>query len=552
MDKRTIIGIVLCMFVLVGWNYFAEFMGWRPPQNQQTTQQPSGQQAGQPDIQNGGQSNSANPAANTGSSPQIAPAGANLASGKVVIVDTPLYKAKFSDLGGILLSFELKLFTVRSQYATVSPQELVNLVEPKTAPAAPLGILINNQQTWRNAAWSYTGSEHITLGANQKDSLTFIGNLGSMTLKRTITFDAANYVLQENLELYSQTPQVVSLGYSLSTADLFGPEDYQKITQVARVQANEFNEESDRSTLANGQSYGTNITWAGNMSNYFLAALLPSDPNFRMDARFQNDVFTIALKRDDINIAPETPLQSSISYYFGPKHTATLHAAPVDLTTSIDYGWFAIISRPLVSLLLFINSFVGNYGVTIIILTILVKMVLWPLSYKSYKSMQSMKMLQPHMQKLREKYAGDKQRLNAEVMQLYKTYKINPMGGCFPIFLQLPVFIGLYKALLYAFELRQASFIPYLPFTDNVWLADLSIADPYYITPLIMGATMFIQQKLTPTPGDPTQAKIMLIMPIVFTFMFLNFPSGLVVYWLISNLFSIGQQQWQFRQHKTA
>jgi YidC/Oxa1 family membrane protein insertase len=541
------------MLVLFGWNPLSEFMGWRTRPNPQTTQQ----QDGQPGIlaedvrpmgQNAVPADPFGQSAHPGDIAPGFPAESSQADGKVITVDTPLYRAKFSGRGGILLSFELKLYTVRTHFDKSEPAAQVNLVAGTVAQAAPLGILINNQHSWRNAAWSYTGSERVELGANQKESLTFWADLGSMTLQRTITFDADTYVLQEKVELRSRVAQAVSLGYSVSTADLSGPEDYQKITMVARVQGGEYNEESDRSTLGNGQSYGTNLTWGGNMSNYFLAAMMPPDPGFRMDARFQNEIFTVAMKRDNISVAPETPLQSSMNYYFGPKRVSDLQAAPADLTTSIDYGWFAAISRPLVALLLFFNSFAGNYGISIIALTILVKLLLWPLSYKSYKSMQGMKLIQPHMQKLREKYKGDKERLNAEMMQLYKTYKINPMGGCLPIVMQLPIFIALYKALLYAFELRQASFIPYLPFTDKVWLADLSLSDPYYITPVLMGATMFIQQKMTPTTGDSTQAKIMLFMPIVFTFMFLNFPSGLVVYWLISNIFSIAQQRWQLRQ----
>jgi YidC/Oxa1 family membrane protein insertase len=541
------------MGILFGWNYLSEYMGWRPAQNKQAVQntgQNIGQSAAQGSSQDSAQGVNSGQPGNTAAASSASLLAMHQAKGNLITVDTPLYKAKFNGTGGTLLSFELKQYTVRSAFDKAAPVAQVNMVELKAAQFAPLGILINNQHTWRNATWSYSGSEHLELGADQKDSITFVGKLGTLTVKRVLTFDAASYVLQEKLELQSTVAQTVSLGYSLSTADLSGPEDYQKITQVARVQGGVFDEESDRSDLANGVSYGTNITWAGNMSNYFLAAMMPTDPAFRMDARFQDDVFTVALKRDEINIAPETPLQSSLSYYFGPKHIDDLSSAPVDLTTSIDYGWFGWMSRPLMALLLFFNSFVDNYGVAIIILTILVKMVLWPLSYKSYKSMRGMKLIQPHVQKLREKYKDDKQRLQAETMQLYKTYKINPMGGCLPIFMQFPVFIGLYKALLNAFELRQASFIPYLPFTDKVWLADLSLADPYYITPLIMGATMFIQQKITPSTGDPMQAKIMLIMPIVFTFMFLNFPSGLVIYWLVSNVFSIAQQQWQFRQQK--
>jgi YidC/Oxa1 family membrane protein insertase len=191
---------------------------------------------------------------------------------------------------------------------------------------------------------------------------------------------------------------------------------------------------------------------------------------------------------------------------------------------------------------------VHNYGVAVILLTVLIKLIFWPLSQKSYKSMDQMKRLQPMLTKLREKYADDKERLNQEVMQLYKTYKVNPAGGCLPMVVQIPVFFGLYKALLGSIELRHAPFISHVPFTDLVWMADLSVKDPYYVTPLIMGATMFIQQKMTPTGGDPMQAKIMLLMPVVFTFMFLNFPAGLVVYWLVNNVLSIGQQWWMMRK----
>ena len=159
-----------------------------------------------------------------------------------------------------------------------------------------------------------------------------------------------------------------------------------------------------------------------------------------------------------------------------------------------------------------------------------------------------MKKLQPMMAKIREKYADDREKMNAEIMQLYKTYKVNPAGGCLPMLLQIPVFFALYQALLGAIELRHAPFIPHLPFTDMVWLADLSAKDPFYITPLIMGGTMFLQQKMTPAPGDPTQAKVMLFMPVIFTFMFLNFPSGLVVYWLVNNVISIAQQGWMLNK----
>ena len=162
--------------------------------------------------------------------------------------------------------------------------------------------------------------------------------------------------------------------------------------------------------------------------------------------------------------------------------------------------------------------------------------------------MEQMKKLQPMMKKLREKHKDDKEALNKEMMQLYKTYKVNPAGGCLPIVVQIPVFIGLYQALLNSIELRHASFIEYLPFTHITWLADLSAADPFYITPLLMGASMFLQQRLTPAAGDPTQQKVMMFMPVIFTVMFINFPAGLVIYWLCNNILSIGQQWWMLRK----
>ena len=217
-----------------------------------------------------------------------------------------------------------------------------------------------------------------------------------------------------------------------------------------------------------------------------------------------------------------------------------------DLDLAVDFGWFDIIAKPMLSLLNFFYSFLGNYGLAIILVTILTKIVFWPLTRKSYKSMKQMQKLQPQIMKIREKYKGDKTRMNQEVMQLYKTYKVNPMGGCLPMVVQIPVFIAFYKVLGASIELRHAPFM--------LWIDDLSAPDrlnigfhiPYVdglpVLTLLMGASMFIQQKMTPTTGDPTQAKMMMMMPIVFTFMFINFPSGLVLYWFVNNLLGIGQQ----------
>jgi len=188
----------------------------------------------------------------------------------------------------------------------------------------------------------------------------------------------------------------------------------------------------------------------------------------------------------------------------------------------------------LVQLLKFFNRYLHNYGLAIILVTILIKLVFYPLSQKSYQSMSKMKAIQPKVAKLKEKYKDDKARQQKEMMDLYRTHKVNPFGGCLPIVVQIPVFFGLYRGLMVAIELRHAPFF--------WWIQDLAAKDPYYVTPILMGVTMLLQQKMSPTTGDAMQAKMMLFMPIIFTFMFLNFPAGLVLYWLVNNVLSIGQQ----------
>ena len=236
--------------------------------------------------------------------------------------------------------------------------------------------------------------------------------------------------------------------------------------------------------------------------------------------------------------------------FLGPKRLSLLKSIGGNLDKAVNFGMFDFIAKPCLWLMNFIYRFIPNYGVAIIFLTILTKVLLWPLGNKSYKSMSEMKKLQPLMAEIREKYKGDKKKINEEMMALYKTYKINPMGGCLPMIVQIPVFFALYRMLYQAIELRHAPFF--------LWINDLSAPDrlfhfnfsipfmepPYGIPVLtiIMGATMFLQQKMSPPMGDATQAKMMMLMPVVFTFIFINFSSGLVLYWLVNNILSIAQQ----------
>ena len=226
----------------------------------------------------------------------------------------------------------------------------------------------------------------------------------------------------------------------------------------------------------------------------------------------------------------------TVPLYAGPEEQDNLSKLAPGLDLTIDYGWLTVIAKPLFWFLLWLHQWVSNWGVAIIILTVAIKALFYPLSAASYRSMARMRVLAPRLAKLKDQYGNDRQRMNQAMMELYKTEKINPLGGCLPVIVQIPVFIALYWVLLASVELRHAPFI--------LWIDDLSVADPYFVLPVLMGATMIFQTSLNPEPPDPVQAKIMKIMPIAFSVMFFFFPAGLVLYWLINNILSIAQQ-WQ-------
>ncbi len=273
--------------------------------------------------------------------------------------------------------------------------------------------------------------------------------------------------------------------------------------------------------------------WLAMVQHYFVSAWLPA-------AGVAREFYMRKVGEDIYSAGVILPVgadgRSTISLYAGPQEQDKLEKIAPGLDLVVDYGWLTVIAAPLFWVLGAIHKLVGNWGWAIIGLTLLLKLAFFPLSAASYKSMAKMRVLTPKLVKLKEAYGDDKQRLNQEMMAMYKREKVNPLGGCLPVLVQIPVFIALYWVLLGTVEMRNA---PWLG-----WITDLSVKDPFYVLPLIMGATMFIQTKLNPTPPDPIQAKVMLFMPIMFTGMFLFFPAGLVLYWTVNNILSIAQQ-WQ-------
>ena len=529
---RIVIACVLSLIIVFGWNFVSRKMGWvqdPEPVQQTAASAPSG-------VSPSEQATKITPLGETGFTP---------APGRDLTVSTPLYKAVFYSGGGFVKDFVLNKYR-----ANLTGDADVMLVNGSAARFAPLGIVLNGAPSWSKGVWQASGDD-LALAEGQSGTLRFVGEMDGLRLIREISFNADTYELTEKFLLQNPGANAVPVrvSFTVGTPSLSDSDSKYNRTKVSYLTSGgKFKSEEDVDDLSAGLKVG-DLRWGAVQSNYFLAAVIPQSPS-EMIAKFQDNVYRVAMEAKDLRVEAGSELVFNTKYYMGPKVADYLQAAGDDLSASLDYGWLGVISKFFLKLLQFFYKFVGNYGIAIILLTALIKIILWPLSHKSYKSMEKMKKIQPLIKQLQEQYQGDKQKIQQETMRLYKAYNVNPMGGCLPMAIQIPIFIALYYALLGAIELRHAAFITYLPFTHKLWLADLSAMDPYFITPIIMGLTMLIQQRMTPAAGDPTQQKVMMIMPVVFTFMFAYFPSGLVLYWLVSNVISIAQQWFILRRVK--
>ncbi len=546
-NNRVIIAVVLSMLVLVAWSFL--FPTPPPP-----VQQPAPTQ----------QQEAAAPAPGQSAEPlgQVEATPVTPVEGKEVIIDTPLYKAVLSSAGGVLTSFQLHQY--QQSIEPGSPD--VDLIGPAQVKG-PLGVMVDRKATWKIGAWGEPMDEdgqpfeERVLEAGENATVVITGEVEGLRLTRRLTFSADSYLVRESLQVanISQAALQPGIRFTMAAASLTDEDDSYHLTRVAYYDVDGLHEESDTDDLATeGVLVGDGVYWGGVMSNYFLLAITSGDIPVDQEvapgvgsgflANYEDSIYRTVVDEplEPVQAGGETTLQ--VAYYLGPKSEKALAGAPNGLTAALDFGWFDVIAKPLLIPLNLFHEWTGNYGMAIILLTVVIKIIFWPLSQKSYKSMNEMKKIAPLMQKVREKYKDDRQKQQQELMNLYKTYKVNPASGCLPMLLQIPVFIGLYQALLNSIQLRHATFIEYIPFTDIIWLADLSAKDPFYITPIVMGASMFLQQKMTPMAGDPLQAKIMMFLPLIMTFVFLNFPAGLVVYWLTNNVLSIAQQYWMLRK----
>jgi YidC/Oxa1 family membrane protein insertase len=470
------------------------------------------------------------------------PVAETLAPARDIVVETDKYQAVFTTQGARLVSFLLKDYQ-----ATADKDSLpVQMFEAGVLRYATLrttgteGFVLNE-----DAPFETTATETVTVAGDDQFELRFqhVAANGVQYIK-TFILHGNQYQIDSSIELnnVNQAPLRGTVNLALVQRwDESLEADSYSFSGPATLVGDKIEEVAVDDLKEGSVAYSKEVVWTSFQTKYFLSVIVPGDKSAeRTQLLRKGDSIENVLETDYFTLQSGERRQFDYLVFIGPKEPEQLKAAGHHLDKVVQFGFFNLLAQPLFVVLTFFYGFFKNYGVAIILLTVLIKIVFWPLTHKSYSSMKSMQKLQPEMQKLRDKYKNDKERLNKEMMGLYKTHSVNPLGGCLPMLVQIPVFFALYKVLLDSIALRHAPFA--------FWLTDLSAKDPYYITPLLMGASMFVQQKMTPTTADPMQAKIFMMMPIIFTFMFLNFPSGLVIYWLVNNLLTILQQYFIHRK----
>ncbi len=471
--------------------------------------------------------------------------------GRTITVSTDLYVAELVEQAGAFKKFKLRKY--KEALAPDAPmKELIHLSDDQ-ACSPVVSFLGNGVAGLNRATFRATSDQNVIDAAAETKELGFTWtSQDGITIQKTYSFDPQSYAVGLEIKVANASLMPIEDKLTLSLRSGFKETDASRYTfsgPAALIDGELI--EIDRDDIADEGSQSGVIAWVASEDQYFASAIIPEkalESSMRLSLR-PKDVLE-ATYVDQSGPAPQTERTYRYKLYFGPKSLSALRSAGSGLGRILDFGFFDVIAKPLLHTMNFIHRFIPNFGIAIIIITILVKLLFWPLSNKSYKSMSQMKRLQPKMAELRAKYKHDKKLMNQELMNLYKIYKVNPLGGCLPMVLQIPVFFAFYKMLYQAIELRHAPFFLWindLAAPDRLLNFDINVplmAPPYGIPVLtiIMGATMFLQQKMSPPPGDPAQAKMMMFMPIFFTFIFINFPSGLVLYWLVNNVLSISQQ----------
>jgi YidC/Oxa1 family membrane protein insertase len=553
-EKRAILAAVLMAVVFIVGQYFMPAPEAPAPQSQSpTTPGGPGSQSAQPT-----EPAKASPPPAAPPVPVRPQPAAPRPPQRVVVVETPLYRATVSSEGGKLQEFTLK-------YRGEKPMVVLG-------DLGPAGLMVGPAGHAEPLPMQIAGGD-VQLGRERPTAeLVLTGEVDGLRVRQTLTFRADTYAIDAAIRVDNPGPAArpltVSLPWSTRQAWKETPEKFLGQHPTEIIWATDGHVERVHS-LCEMPEVNTEGRWIASDSIFYIAALIPRSSGFRVVAHGEPREVCEAKGKDAVGrvtiavqstptIAPKEAWEGRVVVYAGPKEYDRLRA--YGLEDTIDFGSFLIpqswtggrpllpmawLGIPILLLMKWIHQYVGNYGVAIILLTVVSKVLFYPLTVKGMRSMKAMQALGPQINSLRSKYKSDPQRLQRETMELYRANKVNPMGGCLPMLAQAPIFYALYLALSVSPELQNAPFICFgRLFNVDLWICDLAGPDPTYILPVLMGITMFIQQKMTPTAGDPAQARMMLFMPVVFTLMFLIYPiaSGLALYWAVSNVLQIGQQ----------
>ena len=537
--KRTVLWVVFSLSILLLWDNWMRYTG-KPSMFFPTANQQAKPAAGPAAPAANGEvpQATATPAASGAAAVPGAPAAVVAVKGERVTIITDVLKAEIDSVGG-----ELRHLELLKHKDTQDPTKNVVLFDasPARTYLGQTGLIGGAFPNHRTPFTVEPGARSLDSGNEIK--LAMASEQGGVKLTKTYTFRRGDYTIgvRHDVTNVSGAPVSPSLylqllrdggalpGDSKFYSTFTGPAVYTDADKFQKLAFDKIDgaKDSHASKADNG--------WIAMIQHYFVSAFVPPEKAPReIFTKKVDNLYAVGNILPLGTIAPGATTSMDTKLYSGPQESETLEKIAPGLDLVKDYGWLTIVAKPIFWLMTQIHNILGNWGWTIIVLTIMIKLAFFPLSAASYRSMAKMKLVTPRMTAIRERHKGDPQKMNQAMMELYKTEKINPLGGCLPIVVQIPVFIALYWVLLASVEMRNAPWIG--------WIHDLASPDPWFILPVLMAVSMFIQTKLNPTPPDPIQAKVMMFMPIIFSVMFFFFPAGLVLYWVVNNILSIAQQ----------
>lgn len=556
MERNALLAIVISLLILLVWNevVLKQYAPIAEPGQESAQGEPAAPvaDARPPDAPVDPLVTAPDPAPAIDAPPASRHGAAPLVEGEDVVVETDVFRAVFTTAGARLKSLRLKQYEETAEKGGPH-QELVQV-----APGSPLPLGLHlrgkgGEADDRGVLYTVDRKE-LSLAGDESGSVVFSGQIDGATVTKRLKLTGNRYLWNLDVDVDSPPAYVSELGVTWNGL-LEKPGGWQSgvaptanpYSSILALEDDSLHTRTDEE-LATGAAFEGPTSWIGFNGQYFFAALLDDSKVDPADAPTARAWASSRGHEAQAMLRVASTDSAKVAVYTGPKDIDELEEAGHTLRRALDLGWFTIVALPLLQLLRFLYRFTGNHGVDIILLTVLIKLLFYPLTKKSFQSMKAMQKLQPEMERIKEAYKDKPEQMNQAVMEMYRKHKVNPLGGCLPMFLQLPVFIGLYNALLNAVELRHAPFVG--------WIQDLSAPDrlgdfqlPFVtgagipVLTLIMGASMLVQQKMTPTTtADPMQQRMMMLMPVVFTFMFINFPAGLTLYWLVNNILTIGQQ----------